>query len=251
MALRSPFLAGLAALGALTAQPTAAAIVFTTFSHTQWGTSDATLGISGYTIEDFEDTALAPGLYVARPLGTAGTFSATNTLPASSVFNPTTDPASIGVQAFLQGVWDGANVIVNHPGPSVSGGANWYSDSSNFRDLEFTFDPGTISVGFSVQQLEQDGDRILVNGVEIISNLFTTMGNGTDSSQAFPFASRNGYIRIDATGGDTITSIRLANNLGDGFAIDHLAFNTVAVPEPGALGLLGLGLTLFAARRRR
>lgn len=251
MSLRIALGAGLAALGALAAQPAAAAIVFTTFSHTQWGASDATLGISGYSIEDFEDTALAPGLYVARPLGTAGTFSATNTLPASSVFNPTTDPAGVGVKAFLQGVWDGANVIVNHPGPAVSGGANWYNDSGNFRDLEFTFDPGTISVGFSIQQLEQNGDSLLVNGVELISDLYLTMGNGTDDSQAFHFASRNGYIRIDATGGDTITSIRLANNLGDGFAIDHLAFNTVAAPEPTALGVLGLGLTLLAARRRR
>lgn len=238
------------ALGAVAATPAGAAIVFTTFSHTQWGASDATLGVSGYTIENFEDTALAPGLYVARPLGTAGTFTATNTLPATSVFNPTLDPAPV-VKAFLQGVWDGANVIVNHPGPAVSGGSNWYFDSTNFRDLEFTFDPGTISVGFSLQQLEQHGNRLLVNGTEIISDLFTAMGNGTDSSQAFPFASRNGYIRIDATGGDTISSIRLANNLGDGFAIDHLAFNTVAAPEPGALGLLGFGLTLLAARRRR
>ena len=250
MTLRNTVLAGSAALGLLAAQPAAAAITFTTFSHTLWGASDATLGISGYTIENFEDTTLAPGLYVARPLGTAGTFTATNTLPATSVFNPTTDPAPT-VKAFLQGVWDGGNVLVNHPGPAVSGGTNWYFDSANFKDLEFTFDPGTISVGFSLQQMEQNGNRLLVNGVEIISNLFTTMGNGTDSSQAFPFASRNGYIRIDATGGDTITSIRLANNLGDGFVVDHLAFNIVATPEPGALGLLGLGLTLLAARRRR
>jgi hypothetical protein len=250
MAFRSTLLAGLACLGALAAQPAAAAIVFTTFSHTLWGASDATLGISGYTIENFEDITLAPGLYVARPVGTAGTFTATNTLPATSVFNPATDPAPL-VKAFLQGVWDGANVIVNHPGPGVSGGSDWYNDAANFRDLEFSFDPGTVSVGFSLQQLERSGDHLLVNGVEIISNLFTTMGNGTDASQAFPFASRNGYIRIDATGGDTIATIRLTTNSGDGFAVDHLAFNTVAAPEPGALGLLGLGITLLAARRRR
>jgi hypothetical protein len=251
MSARVPLLATAMALGMAAVQPAAAAIVFTSFSHTLWGASEATLGISGYTIENFEDTALAPGLYVARPLGTAGTFAATSTLPASSLFDPTTDPSTVGVKAFLQGVWDGSRVIVNHPGPGVSGGANWYNDSSNFRDLEFTFDPGTVSVGFSVQQLEQNGNRVLVNGVEVISNLFTTMGNGTDTSQAFPFASRNGYIRFDATGGDTITSIRIANNLGAGFAIDHLAFNVVATPEPGAIGLFGLGLTLLAARRRR
>ena len=109
-------------------------------------------------------------------------------------------------------------------------------------------------MGFSVQQLEQNGNRVLVNGTEVISNLFTLMGNGTDTSQAFPFASRNGYIRFDATGGDTISTIRIANNLGDGFAIDHLAFDTVDTvdtPAPAGVGLLGMGLALLVARRRR
>jgi hypothetical protein len=37
-----------------------AAFVTTTFDASQWGASDATLGISGHAIEDFENTSLGP-----------------------------------------------------------------------------------------------------------------------------------------------------------------------------------------------
>lgn len=86
------------------------------------GAPDATIGVSGFTIENFEDTALAPGLMISRFGGVVGNFGPTATLPASSVFDPTTDPntAAGGLQAFVSGVWDGSNVLINHPGPSFS-----------------------------------------------------------------------------------------------------------------------------------
>lgn len=40
-------------------------------------------------------------------------------------------------------------------------------------------------------------------------------------------------------------------NSGNYFAIDNMAWNTANVPEPGSIALLGLGLALFAAHRRK
>lgn len=237
-----------------------AAYTFTTFSSAQWGASDATLGVSGYSIEDFEDTALAAGLEVSRLNGAAGNFGPSSVLPANSVFDPLSDndtdvanPAN-SIQAFRRGVWDGSHVLINHPGPAFY---HWYGDSANWKDLKFDFAEGVSSVGFSLEQMDQHGNRLLINGVEQISDLLGLMGADTEFQNAtegpFSFNSRHGYLRIDATNGDVIHSITFDNAFGDGVAIDHLAFKTVAapVPAPGALLLLGSGLCGLAMRKRR
>lgn len=69
----------------------ASAFTFVTTPASQWGATDATLGISGFTIENFEDTTLAPGLRIGRsgPV----TRAPAATLLSNDVFNPlTSDP---------------------------------------------------------------------------------------------------------------------------------------------------------------
>jgi len=234
-----------------------AGFTVTYYGPATWGGGDASVGVAGYTIEDFEDVNLAAGLLVSRLNGAAGNFGPTNILPATSVFNPTTDPASV-VQAFVRGTWDGSNVLINHPGPSFAASApNWYSDSANWQDLEFTLPANTISVGFSVQQMEQAGNQLTVNGFTVLSsdlmNALAAMGSDFEPYAFGSFRSRNGYVRIDATGGDTINTLRLDNAGGDGFVIDHLAFQVASaeVPEPASLALLGLGVAAVGAMRRR
>lgn len=236
-----------------------AAYTFTTFGAAQWGASDTTLGVDGYTLEDFEDTVLASGLAVSRLNGAAGNFGPSTLLPASAVFDPLSDndtdvanPAN-SIQAFRRGVWDGNHVLINHPGPAFY---HWYSDAANWKDLRFDFADGATSVGFSLQQLDQHGNRLLINDVEQIADLLGLMGSDTEFQNAtegpFSFNSRHGYLRIDATGGDLIHSITFDNSNGDGMAIDHLAFRSAApVPVPGALLLCASGLAGLAARRRR
>ena len=236
-----------------------AAFTTTTFSAAQWGASDATLGVSGYVIEDFEDVNLVAGLEVSRLGGASGNFGPSGVLPADSVFDPGLDidtslnPAD-SISAFKRGPWDGSHVLINHPGPPS---LFWYGDAANWKDLRFDFAPGVTSVGFSLQQMDQHGNRLLVNGVELVADLLGLMGAEGEvqsvASGVFSFNSRHGYLRIDATGGDSIQSIVFDNVSGDGVAIDHLAFNAAPapVPVPGALGLLATGLLPLLARRRR
>ncbi len=232
-----------------------AAVVVTYFGQSQWDASDATLGIAGYVIEDFNSTSLAAGLQIARSGAASGNFMATGTLPASSVFDPSTDPTLyLGqpLQAFLRGRWGGAGgVLLNHPGPSFVGDAvDWYTVPNYWADVSFTLPSNTISIGFSLQQMEA-ADSLYVNGVLFNSNLLASLGSDTETQAGLTFSSRNGYLRLDATGGDTIASFGLSNaGTGDGFAIDHLAFSSVAVAEPGTLAVLATGLVGLRPRSR-
>jgi hypothetical protein len=232
-----------------------AGFVVTPFGAGQWGASDATLGVAGYRIENFEDTTLVAGLAVSRLNGSSGNFGPTSVLPVGSVFDPGTDnDTNVGnpsqsIQAFRSGVWDGGHVLINNPGPASY---HWYGDSGNWKDLQFDFQGGSTSVGFSLQQMDLTNNRLLINGNVVVSDLLTLLGAETEFQNAtegpFTFNSRNGYIRIDATGVDLIHSIALDNDSGDGFAVDHLAF-TPAVPEPGSLPLVVMGLATLAFRR--
>ena len=67
-------------------------------------------------------------------------------------------------------------------------------------------------------------------------------------SSCVPGLGKNGYLVIEATGGDSIESIGIAapGNFADIILIDHVGW---VIPAPGTFALLGLaGL---ATRRRR
>lgn len=246
------------ALGLVTAGAHAA-FVTTNFSAALWGASDSTLGLTGYVIEDFEDAVLADGLKISRLNGASGNFAASTALPANSVFDPLTDndtdaanPAN-SIQAFRRGRWDGEQVLINHPGPASY---HWYGDSGNWKDLQFDFAPGASSVGFSIAQMDLHGNQLLVNGILLSDDLLGLLGTDSETqfvtAGPFSFNSRHGYLRIDATAGDTIQTITFDNALGDGVAIDHLAFKIAPapIPLPPALGLLVAGLLALRVRRR-
>lgn len=223
----------LASLGLAAASQ--AAFNFTVFPAAQWGVSDATLGVTGYTIEDFEDVNLAAGLQVSVASPNGG-YGPTSTLPAT--FMPSQDLFGTAFTFGGGGVWDGTRGIIN----TRTNQTFSYSDGGSWGDLIFHFSAPARSVGFSVQQADLDG-VFRINGVAITS--FSSIGlplNGL----------RQGYIRIDATGTDTISTLMIDNgtsgNFGDGLMIDHVAFNPV--PEPTTLAVLG-AFALAARRRRR
>jgi hypothetical protein len=77
-------------------------------------------------------------------------------------------------------------------------------------------------VGFSMYQREA-GTQLYINNV-----LVGELGNLTGLPNS---STRGGYVVITATGSDTISSMKLDNQNGDGFVIDYLAFSTIPSPE--------------------
>jgi hypothetical protein len=212
-----------------------AGFTVTGFNSGQWGASDATLGVSGYVIEDFEDTTLASGLLIGWDTP-AGSVTPAGTIPFT--FNPPTqDPHG---DAFDLGVWDGSNTLVN----TRTNQTYTYTAASNWGDTLISFTSPATSVGFSLQQNENDVE-VYING--------SSIGFLQSLTGIAPNGGRYGYIRIDGLSGATISTLRLANyrsTYNDGWVIDHLAFT--AVPEPSTYALFaGLGALLLAWRRRR
>lgn len=209
----------LPALALVCALPAGAALTTTTFDGSVWPRTDAAIGVTGFVIESFEDLTLAPGLrigLVSSPLS--------STLPAA--FNPATDDSAGNV--FLGGVWDGSNVLLNQAANDVP--ACGYN-CGGWGGILIEIAAGTTGIGFSVQQL--DGSlSLFANGS---ATAFATLNLGAAGSF------RNGYVRIDATGGDTIETLLLRSAIaGDGYTIDYLAFapNVDPVPEPRTTALV-------------
>jgi hypothetical protein len=66
-----------------------------------------------------------------------------------------------------------------------------------------------------------------------------------------PGSSPNELLQLLSAVGISYVTIT-ADPLGGSFVVDDLQYEDIAaVPEPATLGLVGTGVTLFAARRRR
>jgi hypothetical protein len=203
---------------------------------------DTTLGLTGYTIDGFESTTLIPGLTISLSGGVPSTTWAS--LP--NLFNENTCG-----NLTQNAAWDGTDTVINIPTNSMS---NCSSPANIANVITFNYAPGTTSFGLGMgnfqsldtppNQFPITNHELFVNGVE--EGVLETLAGANWT----PGLQRNAYLRIDATGGTTITSVGFENiSAPDVLMLDHLAVLPAAaeVPEPRMLwfvlgGLLALAL---------
>jgi hypothetical protein len=204
------------------------------------------VGITGYTIEDFEDKTLIPGLSITY---SGGVFTSTITsLPNLS-------------NTYSQS-WDGQHTLFNIPSNQLSNSV--FCPSTECAKLTtLNFSNSIISVGIGLSGFQSlnpppsapdnpiTDHRLLINGIPFSQTIEQLAGVNWKSANF----QRNAYLRIDALQGESISSIGFENitavpSTEDVLEFDHLAIKSVAqppqsVPEPSnilGLGLLGLGL---------
>ena len=212
---------------------------------------DATLGTTGFQIDTFESTTLLSGLTISLSGGvTSTTWSALPALFDGDTFSSFTQ------SQFWDGTHEASNATGNLP--------NSITTPSNIANLiTFNYAAGALSFGIGLsnfQSLTTSGGfavtnhDLFVNGVNM-GVLETLAGNAWS-----PGLTRNAYVRIDATGGSTITSVGFENinqppSEPDFLMFDHLAIQpeVSTVPEPSyewPLILGGLMLVLLRRYRR-
>jgi hypothetical protein len=196
----------LAGLVVLAAASTASAYTVTAFPASTYNSDttlmDAALGITGYTIEDFEGgspNALVPGLLIQR-----GAAAPLSTVPTNKVT----------ICCFF---WDGPF------GYKI----NMLTDDA---DVSFIFTAGATSIGFGTAGLNVTAYDIFVNGV-LVGQTIAHGGN-----------SRHEYYRIDMDGGDAaINTVRLVGPGGslpnDGVHFDRVAFSAVTASDADGDGV--------------
>ncbi len=221
------------------------ATMITLFSSATYSTDaasmDASLGLTGFLVEDFEDTTLLADLSL---IYTGNGFNTVqHSLPQTLTFE----------------AWDGSHVVSNNPPNATPANGTWPSRTTiayaaGVRSM------GVGLIGFQSLSLPPNeypitDHRLYVNGVAIGTTLESLWGNGWTAA---PFG-RNGYLRVDAGPGETIWSLGFENILDpQGIGSDVLLFDHVAidpavhsVPESGSMLNIVAALVSLAALKWR
>jgi hypothetical protein len=208
---------------------------------------DATFSTTGRPTDDFETTALLPGLSIVLSGGVPTTTY--TSLPA--LFNG--DSFSVYTQNQF---WDGKDTATN----AIGNVPNSTTSPTNIANLTtFKYAPGTLSFGIGLSNFQSTNSpggfaitqhELFVNGVDL--GVIETLAGANWT----PGIVRNAYLRIDDN--VPITSVGFENlvqppSQQDFLMFDHLtvAANASPVPEPGYLLLLGAGFVGMLGVYRR
>ena len=157
--------------------------------------------------------------------------------PFQQLSNAQIKAISAGNIGYTSTGWNNNNLIFN-------GGMCWGCNGTGYMDLTGT-NVGTADgvFGFSTQ----------LTGLSVY-NAYVTFGDNTISS--FTNLGSNSFFGV--TSNSSIKKVEFAYAIGQGSTSGSIAFKQVtvaeqgaAVPEPGTVALLGLGLFGFIAARRR
>lgn len=164
--------------------------------------------------------------FSGQTLSTAGGFDSLSGTPTSlTLLANATTANNIGILFN-----DGSNVIHGDLDGLIGEGA-----------LSILLASGTDVFGFNL---------VGANSGQFIAAFFAADGSLLGSISQ---AANDSFYGFRATGGDQIWGISLTNTDSLGIGFDNVTFNqrVQAVPEPGSVALLGLGLFACAAMRRR
>ena len=209
-------------------------------------TMDATLGTTGYTIDNFETTTLIPGLTITLSGGVPlTTFTSLPALLDQGACPGLTDNTA----------WDGTHVVANITTNTFS---NCTGPANIASSMALNYVPGTTSLGVGFgnfqsvstppSQFPITNHELFVNGID--EGVLETLAGANWT----PGLARNTYLRVDGTSGTMITSITVTNlTASDVLLLDHVAAapSVTAIPEPStALPMVVAGLLLTFKIRR-
>jgi len=204
---------------------------------------DATLGVTGFTVDTFENATLIPGL--TYTLGGGVPTTTYSTLPA--LFS---ESACGSLTA--DSVWDGTDGVTNTTGNAPS---NCSTPTNIANTITFNYASGASSFGIGFGNFQSPNSpqfpitnhELFVNGIDM-GELETLAGSNWTAGLA-----RNAYLRIDGTGGTMITSVEIENlTASDVLVFDHLAVSgETPVPEPHYWPMLLAVIFLYLLWHRR
>ena len=204
---------------------------------------DATLGLTGDTIDDFETTTLIPNLsYTLSGNGVSTTtFTSLPGLFAQGGCPGLTDNVA----------WDGSDAVINTPTNSMS---SCTSPINIAQTITFNYAGGTslFGIGFSNFQSTSSPSYPITNHELFVNGIDMGTLEALAGADWTPGLARNAYLEIDGTAGTLISSVEIENlSAADVLMFDHLAVSPAAIPEPSYLLPLVGCFVLFILRQRR